>query len=54
MNESVEHYLHRLNVVKLNRKLRDSTDGAERKTLLALLAEEAAKAQKAGWPPLIA
>jgi hypothetical protein len=53
MSESTSQYLHRLNVIHLTRKLKLASDEIQRKTLLALLAEEEAKARAAGWPPML-
>ncbi len=46
-------FIHRRNVANYTRMLRDAPNAARRKTLLALLDEEAASAKTHGWFPLI-
>jgi len=46
-----DQFIHDQNVKNFQRQLMGSTDAEQRKLLMALLAEEAAKAKKAGWVP---
>ena len=44
MSSSVASFIHRENIRNFKKRLEEATDDAQRKTLLALLAEEEAKA----------
>jgi len=50
---SMEEFIHRRNVLNYTRLLRAAPDLSSRTVLMALLAEEAAKAETAGWMPMI-
>jgi len=54
MGQSREEFLYRQNVANYLRLLREAPDEARRTMLLALLAEEAAKAKASGWMPGLA
>jgi hypothetical protein len=48
---SNEEFAHRLNVKNFTRQLAAAPNGPKRKQLMALLAEERARAVAAGWMP---
>ncbi|MFI4976840.1 MAG: hypothetical protein ACHP84_20085 [Caulobacterales bacterium] len=43
MSDFSDEFARRQNIENFNRRLREATDGAQRKTLMTLLAEEIAK-----------
>ncbi|MFC3069030.1 hypothetical protein [Phenylobacterium soli] len=49
---STQEFVHRRNVLNYLRQLKDAPDDERRRMLMALLAEEAAKARRAGWMPV--
>lgn len=53
MQMSTQEFVYRRNVLNYMRQLRDAPSDDRRRMLLALLAEEAAKARKAGWLPYL-
>ena len=50
---SMEEFIHRHNVLNYTRLLRAAPDLSSRTMLMALLAEEATKAETAGWMPML-
>jgi hypothetical protein len=50
MSISLAEFIHRQNIRHYTKELSTSTSGPRRKTLLSLIAVEAAKADKEGWP----
>jgi hypothetical protein len=52
MPDRFDEFIHNENVRNYQRQLLTSGDAGQRMVLLRLLAEEAARAKRAGWMPL--
>lgn len=50
MSISLAEFIHRQNVRHYTKELAANTSGPRRKQLLSLMAAEAARADKEGWP----
>lgn len=53
MEMTTQEFIYRRNVVNYMKQLRDAPSEDRRRMLIALLAEEAAKARRAGWLPYL-
>lgn len=52
MEMSTQEFVYRRNVLNYLKQLRETLDEDRRRMLMSLLAEEAARAKRAGWMPV--